>query len=99
MAIFGNKKKSVIERLDELLAEIDRLPEDEQEKVWAHFDEEKEDAIVDKSDTEDGIANLIRVPALVIFLTYSLKSVKLYKTNCQGRGKCRIRSTIHTEPN
>ena len=41
MAIFGNKKKSVIERLDELLAEIDRLPEDEQEKVWAHFDEKK----------------------------------------------------------
>lgn len=29
MAIFGNKKKSVIERLDELLNEIDRLPEDE----------------------------------------------------------------------
>ena len=42
MAIFGNKKKSDIERLDELLAEIDRLPEDEQEKVWAHFDEEKD---------------------------------------------------------
>ena len=33
MAIFGNKKKSVIERLDELLAEIDSLPEEEQEKV------------------------------------------------------------------
>lgn len=39
MAIFGNKKKTVIERLDELLAEIDGLPDEEQEKVWAHFDQ------------------------------------------------------------
>lgn len=29
MAIYGNKKKSVIERLDKLLNEIDRFPEDE----------------------------------------------------------------------
>lgn len=61
MAIFGNKK-SVIKRLDELLAEIDRLPEDEQEKVWAHFDnakEEKEDDSAEdkgKPDTEEEIA-------------------------------------------
>lgn len=62
MAIFGNKKKSVIERLDELLAEIDRLPEDEQEKVWAHFDDAKEEMEDDsaedkgKPDTEEEIA-------------------------------------------
>ena len=62
MAIFGNKKKSVIERLDELLNEIDSLPEDEQEKVWAHFDdakEEKEDDSAEdkgKPDTEEEIA-------------------------------------------
>ena len=62
MAIFGNKKKSVIERLDELLAEIDRLPEDEQEKVWAHFDDAKEEMEDDsaedkgKPDTEEELA-------------------------------------------
>lgn len=62
MAIFGNKKKSVIERLDELLAEIDSLPEEEQEKVWAHFDDAKEEMEDDsaedkgKPDTEEEIA-------------------------------------------
>lgn len=62
MAIFGNKKKSVIERLDELLAEIDSLPEDEQEKVWAYFDDAKEEMEDDsaedkgKPDTEEEIA-------------------------------------------
>lgn len=62
MAIFGNKKKSVIERLDELLAEIDSLPEEEQEKVWAHFDDAKEEMEGDsaedkgKPDTEEEIA-------------------------------------------
>ena len=62
MAIFGNKKKSVIERLDELLNEIDSLPEDEQEKVWAHFDDAKEEMEDDsaedkgKPDTEEEIA-------------------------------------------
>ena len=62
MAIFGNKKKSVIERLDELLNEIDSLPEEEQEKVWAHFDDAKEEMEDDSSedkgkpDTEEEIA-------------------------------------------
>lgn len=62
MTIFGNKKKSVIERLDELLAEIDSLPEEEQEKVWAHFDDAKEEMEDDstedkgKPDTEEEIA-------------------------------------------
>ena len=62
MAIFGNKKKSVIERLDELLNEIDSLPEEEQEKVWAHFDDAKEEMEDDstedkgKPDTEEEIA-------------------------------------------
>lgn len=50
MAIFGNKKKSVIERLDELLAEIDGLPDEEQEKVWAHFDQATEDRNEDEKD-------------------------------------------------
>lgn len=50
MAIFGNKKKSVIERLDELLNEIDSLPEDEQEKVWAHFDDAKEEMEDDSAE-------------------------------------------------
>lgn len=57
MAIFGNKKKSVIERLDELLAEIDGLPDEEQEKVWAHFDqatgEDKDES--GKPDTSEEI--------------------------------------------
>ena len=50
MAIFGNKKKSVIERLDELLGEIDSLPEEEQSKVWAHLDQ----AIGDEDKDEEG---------------------------------------------
>lgn len=54
MAIFGNKK-SVIERLDELLNEIDSLPEEEQNKVWAHFDEAKEDAEKGKPDTSEEV--------------------------------------------
>ena len=49
MAIFGNKKKSVIERLDELLGEIDSLPEEEQSKVWAHLDQ----AIGDEDKDEE----------------------------------------------
>lgn len=57
MAIFGNKKKTVIERLDELLAEIDGLPDEEQEKVWAHFDqatgEDKDES--GKPDTSEEI--------------------------------------------
>lgn len=37
MAIFG-KKKTLKERMDELLAEVDGLSEEEQKKFWDEFE-------------------------------------------------------------
>lgn len=39
MAIFG-KKKSLEERMSELLSELDNLPEEEQKKFWDKFENE-----------------------------------------------------------
>ena len=57
MAIFGNKKKSLTERFEELFAELDNLPDEEQDKFWAAIEEKVDEAMGEgKPDTEEEIA-------------------------------------------
>lgn len=51
--IFG-KKKSVEDRLDEILEEISKLPEEKQEEIWKRYDDSKDDS-KGKPDTEEQI--------------------------------------------
>ena len=51
--IFG-KKKSVEDRLDEILDEISRLPEEKQEAIWKKYDDSEDDS-KGKPDTEEQI--------------------------------------------
>lgn len=55
MAIFGNKKKSLTERFEELFAELDNLPDEEQDKFWAAIEEKVDEAMgEDDEPNEDG---------------------------------------------
>lgn len=54
MPIMFGKKKSIEDRLDEILEEISKLPEDKQEALWKKYDDSKDDSN-GKPDTEEQI--------------------------------------------
>lgn len=54
MPIMFGKKKSIEDRLDEILEEISKLPEDKQEALWKRYDDSKDDSN-GKPDTEEQI--------------------------------------------
>lgn len=53
MAIFGKPKKTLQERLRELLDEVDKLPEEEGSALWEEIEKRTAGGSADKSGTEE----------------------------------------------